>query len=228
MGARVTNMAEPEKIGLCNAYLKGKCHRGKACRYRHDKEQKQASVAHLRDRFDSESDDDDIPTAQPVKTKSKLTAAVSLDPAEAAERKRLAAERSRQMNLLTASVPAESEGKTVSFHHGIMPKKRVVNPERQARKEKARELRQEAARQELEEAQKSAAAALSMAPEWDILKRAVSVKDQERTKELKEEMIRRQVEVKTELGEGGSKEVDDLWAQVEAARKPKKKQKRRK
>ena len=40
------------------------------------------------------------------------------------------------------------QGKTVSFHHGVLPKKgRTENPERQARKEKAREVRQEAARQ---------------------------------------------------------------------------------
>ena len=37
-----------------------------------------------------------------------------------------------------------------------------------------------------------------------------------------------QVEVSVELGDGGNKEAADLWAQVEAARRPKKKQKKRK
>merc|ERR1712166_932817 len=220
------------EVGLCAAYLKGKCHRGKACRYRHDKDQKKAQVAHLRDkRFNSDSDDEDGPSVLPAVTKvaTNKVATNSSNLVDAEERKKLAAERARQLDFITASVPAEPESKTVSFHHGVLPKKgRTENPERQARKEKAREVRQEAAKQAKADEEKSAAAALSMAPEWDVLKKAATAKEKEQSRLLKEEMIRRQVEVSVELGDGGNKEAADLWAQVEAARRPKKKQKKRK
>ena len=98
------------------------------------RDQKKARVAHLRDkRFDSDSDDEDGPSVQPAVTKAAtatnssiaidveercaacmpLPASRCLHAAQSAGdsvcRKRLAAERARQLDLLTASVAVEPE-----------------------------------------------------------------------------------------------------------------------
>eukprot|EP00658_Telonema_sp_P-2_P031959 TRINITY_DN23795_c0_g1_i1.p1 TRINITY_DN23795_c0_g1~~TRINITY_DN23795_c0_g1_i1.p1 ORF type:complete len:250 (+),score=60.38 TRINITY_DN23795_c0_g1_i1:91-840(+) len=208
--------------GICNAYLKGKCHRGKACRFVHDRLQKKAKLLATRDkRFDSESegeDDADAPVAD-------VTKGPVIDEEE---RNALEAERKRQMEMLMGPMSTEPEAKTVSFHHGTAPKKRTHEDSEKAAAKQARREKNKAAKEALQqELETSALSAAAMSSEWDEIRKMDADKKLSAERKLEEEIARRKLEVHEEVGEEGLKEAADLWAEFQQAQKPKKKRKPR-